>query len=32
MMQADVATGCTLYAADAVTEYPYGVYAGVSSP
>jgi ketosteroid isomerase-like protein len=31
-MQADFAAWCALYAEDAVMEYPYGAYAGVSSP
>jgi len=31
-MQADFAAWCTLYAEDAVMEYPYGSYAGVGSP
>ena len=31
-MQTDFAAWCALYADDAVMEYPYGAYAGVSSP
>ena len=31
-MQANFAAWCALYADDAVMEYPYGAYAGVSSP
>ncbi|MDB5551102.1 MAG: phenazine biosynthesis protein [Rhizobium sp.] len=31
-MTADFAAWCTLYADDAVMEYPYGAYAGVVSP
>ena len=31
-MHADFAAWCALYAEDAVMEYPYGAYAGVSSP
>jgi ketosteroid isomerase-like protein len=31
-MQADLSAWCALYADDAVMEYPYGAYAGVSSP
>ena len=31
-MQTDFAAWCALYAEDAVMEYPYGAYAGVSSP
>jgi len=31
-MQTDFAAWCALYAEDAAMEYPYGAYAGVSSP
>jgi uncharacterized protein len=31
-MQTNFAAWCALYADDAVMEYPYGAYAGVSSP
>ena len=31
-MKADFGAWCSLYAEDAVMEYPYGAYAGVTSP